>query len=150
MVRRIAERQNRHRRAAPEEYLVGGEHCAVCRGRGAVESLRGRPDRRSVSGGVIMCGGASVCRFSRTQKCVTLSTSEVEYVALGDAVKELLFLRQIWRFMSPSKVMPCFPFLKAIKVLYNLRRTRSRTQIRSTLTYVIIFFDNLSARGTLW
>ena len=66
-------------------------------------------DRRSVSGGLIMCGGASVCWFSRTQKCVTLSTSEAEYVALGDTVKDLLFLRQVWCFMSPSKVMPCFP-----------------------------------------
>ena len=51
-----------------------------------------------------------MCLFSRTQKCVTLSTSEAEYVALGDAVKELLFLRQVWRFMIPgSKGMPCFP-----------------------------------------
>ena len=66
-------------------------------------------DRRSVSGGLVMCGGASVCWFARTQKCVTLSSSEAEYVALGDAVKELLFLRQVWRFMLPSKVMPCFP-----------------------------------------
>ena len=66
-------------------------------------------DRLSVSGGLIMCGGASVCWFSRTQKCVTLSTSEAEYVALGDAVKELLFLIHVWRFMLPSKVMPCFP-----------------------------------------
>jgi hypothetical protein len=52
---------------------------------------------------------ACVCWFSRTQKCVTLSTSEAEYVALGDAVKELLFLRQVWRFMIPGKGMPCFP-----------------------------------------
>ena len=44
----------------------------------------------------------------RYQKCVTLSTSEAEYVALGDAVKELLFLRQVSHFMLPSKVMPCF------------------------------------------
>ena len=51
-------------------------------------------DRRSVSGGLIMCGGASVCRFSRTQNFVTLLTSEAEYVALGDAVKELFFCRQ--------------------------------------------------------
>ena len=58
-----------------------------------------------------MCGGARVCWFSRThsEKCVTLSTSEAEYVALGDAVKELLLLREIWRFMFPIKVMPCFP-----------------------------------------
>ena len=66
-------------------------------------------DRRSESGGLIVCGGASVCWFSRTKKWVTLSTLEAEYVALGDAVKELLFLRQIWRFMLPSKVTPCFP-----------------------------------------
>ena len=50
-------------------------------------------DSLSVSGGAIMCEDACVCWFSRTQKCVDLSTSEVEYVALGDAVKELLFLR---------------------------------------------------------
>ena len=56
-----------------------------------------------------MCGGAFVFWFSRTQKCVTLSTFEAEYVALGDAVKELLFLRQVWRFMIPGKEMPCFP-----------------------------------------
>ena len=29
-------------------------------------------DRRSVSGGAIMCGGACVCLFSRTQKCQAL------------------------------------------------------------------------------
>ena len=56
-----------------------------------------------------MCGGASVCWFSRTQQRVTLSTSEAENVALGEAVNELLFLKQIWRFMLPSKVVPCFP-----------------------------------------
>ena len=56
-----------------------------------------------------MCGGAFVFWFSRTQKCVTLYTFEAEYVALRDAVKELLFLRQVWRFMIPGKEMPCFP-----------------------------------------
>ena len=67
-------------------------------------------DRRSVSGGLIMCGGASVSWFSRTQKCVTFLTSEAEYVAREDPVKELLFLRQIWRFMMPSKVVQRFSF----------------------------------------
>ena len=63
----------------------------------------------SVSGGAIICAGACVCWVSRTQKCVPLSTSEAEYVALGDAVKELVFLRQVWRFMISGKGMPCFP-----------------------------------------
>ena len=56
-----------------------------------------------------MCGDACVCWFPRTQKRVTLSTSEQEYFALGHAVKELLFLRQVWRFMIPGKGMLCFP-----------------------------------------
>ena len=49
---------------------------------------------------------------SRTQRCATLSTSEAEYVALGDAVKELLLLRQVCRFMLPGKGMPCFPIFE--------------------------------------
>ena len=58
-------------------------------------------DKRSASDGAIMCGGAtSICWFSKT--------SEAEYVALGDVVNELLFLRHGWRFMLPGKVMPCF------------------------------------------
>ena len=36
-----------------------------------------------------MCGGAAVCWFSGTQKCVTLSTSEVEDVALADSMKKV-------------------------------------------------------------
>ena len=56
-----------------------------------------------------MCGGASVCWFFKTHKCVTLSTSEGKYVSLGEAVRDLLFVRQVWRFMLPGKVMPCFP-----------------------------------------
>ena len=51
-----------------------------------------------------------MCWFSRTQKCATIFTSEAEYVVLGDTVKELLFLRQVWRFMIiPGKGMPSFP-----------------------------------------
>ena len=64
-----------------------------------------------------------MCWFSRTQKCVTLPTSEVKYVALGDAVKELLFLRQVWRFMIPGKGMPCVSVFEdnqgALKVSKN-------------------------------
>ena len=44
-------------------------------------------DRRSVSGGAVMCAGACVCWFSRTQKCVTFSITEAEYVALADTIK---------------------------------------------------------------
>ena len=55
--------------------------------------------RRSVSGGVVMCAEACVCLFSRTQKCVTLSTTEAEYVALADTIKEVIFLGYVWSFI---------------------------------------------------
>ena len=59
-----------------------------------------------------MYGGVCVCWYSRIQRCRTLSTTEAKYVALGDAVKEILFLRQVWRFMVPGKGMPCFPMFE--------------------------------------
>ena len=49
-------------------------------------------DRRSVSGGVVMCCMEVIAWFFRT--CVTHSTPEAGYVALGDLVKEL-FLRGV-------------------------------------------------------
>ncbi|CAB1117636.1 unnamed protein product [Ectocarpus sp. CCAP 1310/34] len=58
-------------------------------------------DRRSVSGGLVMCGGGCSSWFSRTQKCVTLSRTVAEYVSLADVMKEVLFLEQVWRFMFP-------------------------------------------------
>ncbi|CAB1097046.1 unnamed protein product [Ectocarpus sp. CCAP 1310/34] len=80
-------------------------------------------DRRSVSGGLVMCGGGCVTWFSRTQKCVTLSTTEAEYVAIADVLKEVLFLRQVWRFMLPDAGMPCIPVFEdnqgAIQIAHN-------------------------------
>ena len=64
-------------------------------------------DRRSVSGGVVMCGGAAVSWFSRTQKCVTLSTTEAEYVAMSECVKEAIFMRHVWCFILPARGVPC-------------------------------------------
>ena len=104
-------------------YINGTSHFGITHQRRALSSISlevfadadyasKATDRRSMSGGAIICGGACVCWFSRTQKYVTLSRSEAKYVALGGAVKELLFLRQVWRFMLPGKGMPCFPIFE--------------------------------------
>ena len=53
-------------------------------------------DRRSVSGGVVLCAGACVSFFSRTQKSVTLSSTEAKYVAMAEGFKEAILLRYIW------------------------------------------------------
>ena len=64
-------------------------------------------DRRSVSGTVITLGGAAVSWASSTQRCVTLSTAEAEYVALGEWVKEALFTGAVQFFLSPELTGSC-------------------------------------------
>ena len=63
-------------------------------------------NRRSVSGGDVMCAGACVI-FSRTQKSVTLSSTEAEHVALAAGIKETIFLRYIWSFIFPDRDVGC-------------------------------------------
>ena len=58
--------------------------------------------RRSVSGVAVTVGKSSASWFNSTQKIVTLSTIEAEYVALGDGVKEALFVKGVLSFIIPS------------------------------------------------
>lgn len=46
--------------------------------------------RRSTSGYLIMIAGGAVAWQSKLQKCVALSTTEAEFIALTEASKELL------------------------------------------------------------
>ena len=50
--------------------------------------------RHSQSGYVFCYGNAAISWSSHLQHLVTLSSTEAEYVALGDAVKEALYLRK--------------------------------------------------------
>ncbi|CAB1108760.1 unnamed protein product [Ectocarpus sp. CCAP 1310/34] len=101
-------------------YARRTSHFGISFQRGTVEgfSLQGyadadfarkAADRGSVSGGIVTCEGGAVSWFSRTQKCVTLSTTEAEYVALGHVVKEILFLGKFGVYMLPQVGMPCIP-----------------------------------------
>ena len=56
-------------------------------------------DRRSVSGIAVTLGGTVVSLTSKTQRVVSLSTSEAEYIAAGEGVKEALFVRAV---LSPE------------------------------------------------
>lgn len=64
--------------------------------------VRRKIDRPSVSGGAILCGGAPITCLSRVQKCVTLSTTEAAYVAMGDDTKEAFFVKGVLRPMLLS------------------------------------------------
>ena len=80
-------------------------------------------DRKSVSGGVVMYAGAAVMWLSRTQRAVTLSSTEAEYIGIGECVKEVLFLRNILEFFDPEPSMVAIPVYEdnasAIKLTEN-------------------------------
>ena len=59
-------------------------------------------DRRSVSGVAMMVGGTVVNASSTTQHCVTLSTSEAEYVAMAQGAKTALFAKAVLDFLQPE------------------------------------------------
>ena len=54
-----------------------------------------RENRRSISGYVMMLGGAAVSWKSKQQSCVATSTAYTEYVSLCEAAKEVVFLRRM-------------------------------------------------------
>ena len=64
-------------------------------------------DRRSVSGTVITLGSAAVSWAGSTQRRITLSTAEVEYVAPGEVVKEALFTGAVLSFICPELSGSC-------------------------------------------
>ena len=59
-------------------------------------------DRRSVSGIAATLGGTVVSHTSKTQRLVSLSTSEAEYIAAGEGVKKTLFVRAVLSFIAPE------------------------------------------------
>ena len=59
-------------------------------------------DRRSISGVAVMLRNAAVYATRRTQYCLTLSTTEAEYVALAEGTKEGMFVRSVMSFMQPN------------------------------------------------
>ena len=54
-----------------------------------------KPDRKSRTGWCFMLGGAVTTWSSKKQPVISLSSTEAEYYALGDGVKEALWLREL-------------------------------------------------------
>ncbi|CAB1113403.1 unnamed protein product [Ectocarpus sp. CCAP 1310/34] len=59
-------------------------------------------DRRSVSGLATTVGGTVVSHGSKTQSIVSLSSTEAEYIAAGEGVKEAFLVRAVLSFVAPE------------------------------------------------
>ena len=72
--------------------------------------------RRSVSRIAVALGGTFVSHANKTQRIVSLSTSEAEYIAAGDGVEETLFVRTVLSFIALKT--------SGASVIRSLRTTR--------------------------
>ncbi|CAB1107751.1 unnamed protein product [Ectocarpus sp. CCAP 1310/34] len=104
-------------------------------------------------GGIGDVWGGCISWFSRTQKCVTLSTTEAEYVSLADVMKEVLFLRQVWRFMLPEAGMPGIPVFEdnqgAIQLAQNPISNSNSKHIDVRHHFIRELADTLFAETTV-
>lgn len=62
--------------------------------------------RKSVSGFVFKYSGGAIAWASRRQQCVSLSTTEAEYVAASEAAKEAIWLERLFKDITPLKEVP--------------------------------------------
>ena len=110
----------------------GGQGCGLCMEVYMDSNFGACLDaRRSVSGAVLMLAKGAISWHSRMQEVTASSTSEAEYVALSEVVKEVLLLRQVQEFMEPSMRVGAMNVFEdnegAIKLVANKhasRRTR--------------------------
>lgn len=62
--------------------------------------------RKSTSGYVCIMGGGAISWASQRQRCVALSTTESEYIAASQAVKELVWLSRLQKELIPDIQKP--------------------------------------------
>ena len=65
-------------------------------------------NRHSTSGNLFVMSGGAISWLSKKQPVVALSTTEAEYVALGAAMQEVVWLRRLLSDIKASPKMPTF------------------------------------------
>ena len=68
--------------------------------------IRDRSDRKSITGYAIKFGGSLISWKSKKQPTVALSTTEAEYMALAEAVKEVLWLVTLFKELEIPVTLP--------------------------------------------
>jgi len=92
-------------------YLAGSPNRGLCYGihrlgYGFTDADWGSSeDRRSIGGYTFLLNGAAICWNSKKQTTVALSSTEAEYMALTQAVKESLWLQAILQDLGARKDM---------------------------------------------
>ncbi|UYV65570.1 hypothetical protein LAZ67_3004741 [Cordylochernes scorpioides] len=113
-------------------YLKATKNIGICfGGSSCTTSLIGFSDadfagdldtRKSTTGYVFMLNNGPISWCSQKQNCVSLSTTESEYIAASKAMKEAIWLRQLLRELHQEQVKPTTIFSgnqSCIRLVHN-------------------------------
>jgi len=104
----------------------------------------GDPETRiSVTGFIIYLQGAPVCWRSKAQKGVTLSSSEAEYVAISDAVKEIKFLYFLLQNLGVELALPIVVKTDNIGALFMSQNSSTGVRTRHVDTRYHFIRENI-------
>jgi hypothetical protein len=86
--------------------------------------------RISVTGYVIFVQGCLISWKSKSQRSVTLSSTEAEYVAISDVCAEILFVKQILEYMAIRIKLPITVYVDNVGAIFlsNNATTNQRTK----------------------
>jgi hypothetical protein len=129
-------------------YLKHTSNYKLKLGDGGMEGLVGfvdadwggdKTDGRSMSGVLFQYNGAAICWLSRKQTCVSLSSTEAEYIALSEALKEFAWIESLLEdFHEPVK-RPTTVYEDnqgCIKLARNEKASRNTKHINTRFNFV--------------
>jgi hypothetical protein len=102
-------------------------------------------DGRSTSGVLFLYNGAAISWMSRKQSCVSLSSTEAEYIALSEALKELSWLQSLFDDLRMPLKGPTVIFEDnqgCIKLARSERASRNTKHINTRYNFVRDFVES--------
>ena len=89
-----------------------------------------KDDGRSVTGFIVYLQGVPIAWKSKQQSHVSLSSSEAEYIAISNVVKEILFVKQILEDMKVKLQLPISVFYDNTGAIQMVRNNASEAGTR--------------------
>lgn len=95
-------------------------------------------DRRSISGWCIFIHGNLLCWGSRSQKNVTMSSTEAEYVEISDVCKEIMYAIYVLEFLGTKVNFPVKIYVDNVGAIYIANNNVTRRTKHIDVRYHII------------
>jgi hypothetical protein len=102
--------------------------------------------RISVTGFILYLMNVPVCWWSKSQKGVTLSSTEAEYVAMSEAVKEIKFIYYLLRDISIEVELPIIVKTDNVGAMLMAQNSSSGVRTRHVDTRYHFVRENLDDR----